>query len=150
MGQTVDFSGLTVAENGYYSNAEISLADTLPTIVVYMDSSICHSCAVGHLHDLDESLGCYSEEERPYNQVIILSSPRKGEQSVLASTRYYSGLSTFLVDKANVFLANNAFIPQDQRFHTFLLDASGHIVLVGDPRGGDKIKSLYHECLAQP
>ena len=38
-------------------------------------------------------------------------------------------------------------LPQESYFHTFLLDSTNNIILVGNPLNNLKIKSLYFECI---
>lgn len=148
-GQGVDFSGLAQSVNGYYTGEDIITLDTLPTVVVYIDSASCHSCIMSHLSEFHDVLEFQkSSFEHSYNIVFIISPSKHGEKSALLATRFYHGEEPFYIDRTNSFIDNNSFISRDDhRFHTFLLDKYGNICLVGDPRRGEQMKQLYQNYL---
>ena len=47
------------------------------------------------------------------------------------------------LDSLGVSLVFVVSVPEDVRFHTFLLDGDNVIRLVGDPRGNEKLWKLY-------
>jgi hypothetical protein len=47
------------------------------------------------------------------------------------------------LDERQAFPAANPHIPADNRFHTFLLDKNGKVVLVGDPVNNPPLWEFY-------
>ena len=56
--------------------------------------------------------------------------------------------TSIYLDSSNSFHHNNPQIPNDQRFHTFLLNGDKKILLVGDPVKNEKINKLFQEIVA--
>ena len=54
---------------------------------------------------------------------------------------------TICIDTLGIFKKDNPVLPQESYFHTFLLDSTNNIILVGNPLNNLKIKSLYFECI---
>lgn len=144
IGQELDMSGVYPIRNGYYCEHVEMLSDTLPSIVTYLDSTMCASCAINHLNDLNYLFDGVGPENRPYNLLFIVTPSTGYESEVLLATRTYQGDESFFMDKDHVFLKNNPFIPSDRRFHSFLIDRYGKVKIVGDPRCGEKLRSLYY------
>lgn len=51
------------------------------------------------------------------------------------------------IDEAEQFTQLNSFLPEDTRYHTFLLDRNDCIVLVGNPLGSDAMWALFRSTL---
>ena len=53
----------------------------------------------------------------------------------------------FFIDENGAFLKNNTVIPQDSRFHVFLLNSENKIILVGNPLNNETIWDMYKELI---
>lgn len=51
-----------------------------------------------------------------------------------------------IIDKSNLFFTKN-LLPEDKRFHTFLVNNENKILLVGNPISALQIKELYFETI---
>ncbi len=120
--------------------------DTLPHFVVYVDSSFCSGCTIGRLHDYD---GLYEmSRETGAFSVMMIFSPREEEfvtvMDDLVNCEYENAV---LLDVGGAFAHQNPHIPQDARFHYFLLDGRGYPVFVGNPLQTEKLYDLFIELL---
>lgn len=52
-----------------------------------------------------------------------------------------------LIDENGLFPAANPHIPADSRFHTFLLDKNGKVILIGDPVNNPPLWELYKSTI---
>ncbi len=100
-----------------------------PLFVLYIDSTECSSCRLNNL-TMYES---FANSIKPVDFYVIFS-PTKKEQNHLKHLA--SRLNTsfqILFDTLSVFQTINPSIPNDHRFHAFLLDKEGYPVFIGDP-----------------
>ena len=60
----------------------------------------------------------------------------------------YSQLdSPVYVDTAYAMRAANPRLPDGSEYHTFLIDAEGNVLFVGNPLGGDELEKLYNKTV---
>ena len=52
------------------------------------------------------------------------------------------------VDTYGSFAGENAGIPEDERFHSFLVGGDGRPVFVGNPLGSEKLQDVFQKVLA--
>ena len=105
---------------------------TKPVLVFYHDSSSCSLCQINRLHDrldiyaLSDSLGNFD--------VMTILSPKEEEyQEVIGTLRDRCYEFPVYIDYSREFPVYNSHIPEDVRFHTFLVDERCRPVFVGDP-----------------
>ena len=112
-------------------------------LVVYVDSALCSSCLIKnmyHWYDVIDKV-----EARYHGKMRV----KRLEFTYRNSAFRYP----IFVDTVNVFRKNNPHIPDDNRFHTFLLDEKGKVVLVGSPLTNVYMRNLFfkeadrHLCL---
>jgi len=74
---------------------------------------------------------------------VFVIMPKKWEMDEVLLSAKTCGLRTPLyIDKAYTFRKDNAMIPNDKNYHTFLIDKDNRILLVGDPLRNTKIREL--------
>jgi len=110
-----------------------SISFDSPGMVVYIDSTGCSSCRIEHLTEY-ESVKSLMKESSAFEITVIVFPLAQGPISM---SRYLSDCEELpfpvYVDEEDDFLSLNPVIPPDPRFHTFFVDSSGKIVLIGDP-----------------
>ena len=115
----------------------------VPRLVYYLDSNQCSVCNISKLQKLHID---------PAEQIYVASIvqlPLKDREYVKSTIEYAEldvNASVFL-DEDNSFIKNNPFLPEDRRFHTFLIDSDGNIRLVGDPTAGDLMEKMFEETV---
>ena len=130
---------LSILENGHIKDS-ITLQGG-PRFVVYVSPEDCSSCRALHLAD-DSNLFDFAKKQS-LDLYIVFSTNPEDITSVLNDLILASHLYPLWIDSQGEFSRNNsAVIPNDKRFHYFLLDPKGHPVVVGNPAHSDMIKSL--------
>lgn len=116
------------------------------TFVTYFDSLSCSRCQIVHLSDFTDlyevadSVGVldflvvFSPRDEEYDEVV--------KELVLNDFPY-----PVYVDYGGSFRKANACIPEDSRFHSFLLDRDGHPAFVGNPVASRKLWDLFEKAL---
>jgi len=122
------------------------LRDSIPKLIIYVDSTQCSSCRVSHL---SEYIPLYDDALRSgrYTLAIILSPPVSEYGHIAHLLELYKYPFPVYLDKDHSFRKENGFIPDDIRFHAFLTDRSRRPVLVGDPVRSDRLRNLFEQEL---
>lgn len=118
----------------------------VPKLIVYYDSSSCNDCEVAHLSNL-EWLYHKSAKEKTF-EVFTIFAPLPEEYDMLlrlleASEFHYP----IYIDPDGLFEKANSFIPDDVRFHSFLIDGTGRIVYVGNPSQSEQLRKSFETAL---
>lgn len=116
-------------------------------LVILYDSLECSSCQIGHLYDylwsyekLDSIQSC---------QLMTIFSPRQEEyDEVVRQLMVLNFPYPIYVDMSGSFRKINKCIPDDKRFHSFLLDKNGKPVFVGNPMSGPRMMELFMEAVS--
>ncbi len=124
-------------------------ASGLAKFVVYINSDVCSSCHLKQMIEYAEVIDFCKEMGESYLPIFIFSPSqvKMGEViQTLKSTRFDYPI---LLDEKGLFPAANPHIPADKRFHTFLLDRNGKVVLVGDPLHNPQLWELYKTTITR-
>lgn len=112
---------------------------------MYHDSLSCNSCQINHLNDY---LCIYEKADTMSFDVLTIFSPRQEEyDEVMASLMKQDFPYPIYVDFDGSFRRANPCIPEDNRFHSFLLDKDGHPVFVGNPADNETMWNLFEKAL---
>jgi hypothetical protein len=152
--QMEEFAGSTIViperlEEVNYSGKEgVNNRDKDALLVVYVDSIACAKCAIKGMYVYDEIIEFAETDSRSKFSPVFVFSPRRYEYVDVKNTLRFSGLNTSaFMDENGLFPAANPHIPADNRFHTFLLDKNGKVVLVGDPVNNPPLWELYKSTI---
>ena len=116
--------------------------------VILVDSLECSFCRVQKLQRYRD-LVIESIEEGKFDLVVIVC-PKREEAGLLRQFLLAHEISIpIYLDPDCRFIALNPGIPSSQRFHMFLLDASGHPVYVGDPLKGNRSYEQFERIINQ-
>lgn len=121
----------------------------LVRLVVWVDSVGCSSCRLGYMFLYDEIIGHSKAAGDGFVPVFVFSPPKDKIEEVMVVLKYSEFTYPVLIDEKNLFSAANPNIPDDSRFHTFLLDKNGKVVLVGDPANNPTLWELYKKTIVQ-
>lgn len=113
--------------------------------VVLFDSLECSACRVSNMLHLKPlfDYGYVNDFS-----VVVIFAPKKAEMEMTEFLLMNAELDIpVYIDKHNAMLSNNQCIPQDSRFHSFLLDANGKPRLVGNPVYVDGLWELLDEAV---
>lgn len=114
--------------------------------ITYFDSLSCSRCQINHLSDFNDfyevadSVGVLD--------YLVIFSPRMEEYDELVKELVLNDFPyPVYVDYGGSFRKANACIPEDSRFHSFLLDRNGHPAFVGNPVASQKLWDLFEKAL---
>lgn len=130
-------------------NKEISKInlDTLKSnkFIFYYDSLSCSSCRISHLIDI---YPLYEMSDTSKFSILTIFSPRQSElEYVRLQLKLLNHSIPVYLDCSGSFSHTNSKIPEDQRFHNFLIDNNGTPIFVGNPLSSMKLKELFINIL---
>lgn len=122
------------------------LEDEVVSMVMYYDSTECSQCKISHL---SHCLPLYEmADSNALFRVITIFAPRQEEcGEVMASLMMQDFPYPIYVDFDGSFRKANSSMPEDKRFHSFLLDKDGHPVFVGNPIASEEMWGLFEIAL---
>lgn len=111
--------------------------------VVYVDSLSCSYCAINHLADYTDLSFDRFINENNISILFILSPTYDNIHKVIDKLRKNNIMNDCVfIDTTAVFARSNHNLPKNTRLHTFFIDKSGKVLLIGSPLHNDKIMSL--------
>lgn len=115
-------------------------------VVVYIDSANRTPCDIDRLYEWNAIM---KEMEEYADFIFIVSAkPEQIEDSYL-SIASCGLLDVVYLDTAQVFWANNRFLPEDDKYHTFLINKDNEIAVLGSPLRNQRIKELMKRCISE-
>ena len=123
----------------------LDLCESHPRIVIWYDSTECSICRINDLHKY-KSFEQYCQNLAFGPDVIFLFSPTRETVSQLceeapSNTKLHD--YPIYIDTANMFAKLNPCIPENKLMHSFLLDATSLVSLVGNPIQNQAMFDLY-------
>jgi len=110
--------------------------------VIYIDESLCKECVI---KQLDRYKDIYDD---PNVELIIIFSQSSTEIQSLMSILKNSNLTVpIYIDYNQEFELLNKDMPDDYRFHYFLMDFDGRPLFVGDPTSSQRLKNLFQKVV---
>ncbi len=115
--------------------------------ILYFSADRCTSCTIGKLSDYEKIVklkikGLFSP--------IIIFSPKEDAweyKTLITDLKVQSLPYPIYIDRHNKFQQQNPKLPEDTRYHTFLLDKNNRVVLVGNPLASDAMWTLFKSTL---
>ena len=116
-------------------------------IVYFSRGESCTACYVKGLARFNEYVHFESEEGIEF---IFIMSPRKEEIARTAALLSNCPLEhTVYLDTCNAFLEDNPEFPQNELFHSFMINDEGKVLMVGDPFKNEKMLSLFRNVISK-
>lgn len=135
---------LVMFENGRLSPFDGHSSDC--RLIIYLDPEECHSCFMDHL-PLYDPLFHLQEEYPDYEAMVIFSPDDNGKEELEMQLRYLDFHHPVYYDGRGSFRKQNASIPKDPRFHTFLV-SNGRVIFVGFPMQSEALWKLFRKKLS--
>ena len=115
-------------------------------MIVYINADGCESCKMQIL----ESMHKIVVETMPFEKfgVVVILHPSHFEvpDYFLEQIQYEF---TIFYDLDGSFERINPQLPQNEKFHIFLLDDNNKVIIVGNPVNSPKLMKLYFEILKE-
>lgn len=116
-------------------------------MVVYVDSAECSSCALSKLRFWNPLIAETKDKRVDINYVFILAPKKEDMEDVDMELEITDLQSSIYVDTGFVFRKVNSFLPTENKYHIFLLDKDGNVILVGNPIDNEKLKDIYRKTI---
>ena len=81
-------------------------------------------------------VGCFLSCTVPWEKISQRCNPEK---------KAYKSIHVVYIDESGVFGRLNTHIPQDFHYHSFLLDSTNRVTLVGNPTANEDVRKLLYE-----
>lgn len=115
--------------------------------VFYYDSTQCSSCALNNIDGVSEFKEYIAQEHLPLKLTFVFA-PSIGNRNSFKEIYTQSVFEEpILVDKDCNIEKRNKFLPKEHMYHSFLIDKSGKILLVGNPLRNTKLKELMKQII---
>ena len=114
-----------------------------------VDSAQCSTCYLLKITMFKELFDLEKTTNNRFTNIFIIAPGIKDKKRLLSE--YMKDLlpHTIFVDTAHVFVKSNPHIPEENMFHTFLLDDSDNVVLVGNPITNSDIKKIFYNQIKE-
>lgn len=129
-------------DSGFFSDSTISINE--PSIIFWLDSSDCTKCNVDRLYEYHSMIEDFEDSlfvDIAFYPIVSIGSQNQNNNNLLNLN------FPIFLDRTNSFKRLNSFIPDDKRYHFFLLDNVNVIKLVGDPRYSVSLNNLYFKTI---
>lgn len=113
------------------------------TMVVYVDSTECSSCALSKLRFWNPLIAEAKKKQLDIDYVFILAPKKENMEDVNVELEITDLQSSIYVDTAFVFKMNNKDFPKENKYHSFLLNADGKVIFIGSPIANKKVMGIY-------
>lgn len=134
----------------------IMLSDSIPPlssshckIVKYVDSTSCTSCVLQNLYLWNDLINLYKRKYTTIDFYFILSDKNYKEKDIITTLKNTGFNNSILLDTAGIFMKTNLYIPNESKCHTFFLDETNRVLLVGDPIQSAEIEQLYNRIIEE-
>lgn len=109
--------------------------------LIYIPSDYCKPCWVQELKEWEKYVKKYDRT----NAISIISSKGKDYSEVKTFINNLNLNLPVYLDSTDVFKKKNNFIPEKISYHTFMIDKSKKIKIVGNPIKNEEIKELFEK-----
>lgn len=113
------------------------------TMVVYVDSAECSSCALSKLRFWNPLIAEAKKKQLDIDYVFILAPKKEDMEDVNVELEITDLQSSIYVDTAFAFKKNNKDLPKENKYHSFLLNTEGKVIFIGSPIANKKIMDIY-------
>lgn len=128
--------------NPYYSHNNIH-SSTPYTYVIYSDADNCSECTINHIDDWSD-LDMEKYVQKGLLSYMFILAPEKSQLSrikKLLEKKELNGYAIY-VDTCGYFERSNDLLPSNHLLHTFMIDRTNKVVLIGNPIGNSRIKDI--------
>ena len=146
MGSTVVLpENITCYNNGIWSELNDSIRDT-PKFVFYIDSTDCSTCVLSHIGQYYHVF-TYADSTKAFIPFVLLSIGEKHYDEITHCIILTEPSYPIYIDTENLFKPLNPFIPDDDRFHSFLINERGSPILVGLPKADTRGVEILNKAI---
>jgi hypothetical protein len=113
--------------------------------MILFSESECTRCKMKELSLIEQN------KTKNYNQIktkYIVPCKQKEIKNLYKLFCDYKIDGEIYFDTCNAFLSANPQIPDNEMYHTFVINNKGNVLLVGDPFKNEKMEALFKKVIA--
>lgn len=138
-------NNMEVVENGIMLQEYQYKHSLRPKLIFYYNNQGCNACKISHIYDLQKLFDMNDSEL--FDILIIVAPEVQQYEDVITQVKYQRHNFPIYIDKKNEFISINSKLPNDSRYHTFLLDKNNRIILIGNPMYSTEMWNLFKTAL---
>ena len=118
----------------------------VPKMIVFIDSTECSKCRISNFIRYEPAFAL-SDSTRAFKMMLLLSVRKKDLAGILEHVELIDLPFPVFFDTDNAFRRDNPVVPDDTRFHSFLVGKDNVPIFVGDPSVNEKMEGLLREAV---
>lgn len=112
-------------------------------VLSYVSERDCIDCFLNHVCFWEVFQNQIMDMHLSVEYFFIIECGDSDEKRICKELKASPIANCIWLDSKRVFCGQNPYIPEEDVFHTFLLDENNRIIIVGDPTESDEIEKLY-------
>lgn len=116
--------------------------------VIYIDSTRCSPCIIDQLFQWNEFIDSTRAECLDVDYFFIVAPKTEQVEDAFLSIESCGLKNDIYVDTAYLFRKMNKGLPQDAKFHSFVINNENKVILVGDALHSSNIRNLFNKIIA--
>ncbi len=115
--------------------------------VTYVQRVGCTYCSIKEIAEMEKKnidQECYNDVEFVY----IFGTDMKMYDWLYSKLCNFRIEGSVYIDTCNAFLSANPHIPDNELFHTFVINNDGKVLMVGNPFQNEKMEALFQKIIA--
>lgn len=126
---------------------ECEYSQTSPVYVIYYSPEECSKCAINHMLT-NKPYFDFAKRHGGF-ETIILVAPKEESFSEIQTLAEQQELSFPIYLDKDHHLEAQGVIPNDERFHNFLLSKEGTVSYIGRPLSSERSQKRFIQCLTK-
>ena len=116
--------------------------------ISYIDSASCSDCELSHFSDW--KMIDHTTDTSKYNHIFIIQPRDVDRERIIEKIRTENHyLQNIYVDTIGVFKRHNPQLPKNKLLHTFMINSTQNVVLIGSPVNNKKIEEILQTILRE-
>lgn len=117
------------------------------SLIIWYDTNECSPCRLSSISDLKKIFNLCRDSLQGIDVRIVFSPSFEKKDLFMEIVQDSEREFPIFVDDKNVFGEVNKTIPQEPKYHTFLIDKDNKVLLTGNPLWGPAIWNLYRTTM---
>ena len=139
----IPYESMDVRFCSFFSDS-LSSNDDIRIIVVFSDSG-CSGCKIKEYSIIEQI--CI-EKYNHANITYIVPCPKAESKNIFTMFCNSRIEGVVCIDTCNAFLHANPHFPDNELFHTFVINNEGKVLMVGNPFQNEKMEALFKKVIA--
>ena len=132
---------------GYYSMYTDTTVKYEYELVKFITSEACTSCKLNAIVNEEK----YAKDHKINNlgMTYVISTSSDNYSNLLSLLYSERTEACVYIDTCNAFISTNPQIPNNEMFHTFVINREGKVLMVGSPFQNKKMEALFEKVIAK-